>query len=390
MKELEILLERFWISKEEDQELYYQVKDAYPQFKDFIREKLGYKLIINPYIIKLEKLPGKPEPWMGIEVFTSQLEYAFFCLLLAFLEDKGAEEQFLLSQVTDFIAATFPRDTEERVDWTLYNQRRYLVNVLRFAEEMFLIKLNDGAEQLFMKSAEGEVLYENTGLSKYFVQNFSGNILNYSSYKDIEQGEWLDLDRDRGRIRRQRVYRRLFMSPAVYNEGPEDADYLYIKNYRNMLQKDVEEILGGELHIHKNGAFVVLDENKHFADTFPNNKNISDLVLQINTLIRELLEAGELTLREDDTIILSRFRFEKIIDLCRQRYQAGWSKAYREMSPDKLATEVINYMKNFSMLEVLPEHKEIKILPLAGKIIGFYPPDFKVEGERDGGKMDHQ
>ena len=112
MKELEILLERYWIGKEEDKELYYRIKDAYPKLKGFLQDRMGYRLIINPYLIKLEKLPGMPEPWMGIEDFTDKLEYAFLCLLLTFLEDKGVEEQFILSQVTNFIEAIFPQDRD--------------------------------------------------------------------------------------------------------------------------------------------------------------------------------------------------------------------------------------------------------------------------------------
>ncbi len=382
MKELEILLERFWLSKEQDKELYYRIKDAYLYFKDFLQDKLGYRVIINPYIIKLEKLPGKPESWMGIDDFNDKLEYAFFCLLLTFLEDKGAEEQFILSQVTDFIEAIFPGDEDEKVDWTLYNHRRHLIKVMRFAEELFIIKLNDGTDSNFMTSAGGEVLYENTGLSKYVMQNFTGNILNYSSYEDIEKGEWLDLDRDRGRIRRNRVYRRLFMSPIVYNEGAEDADYLYIKNYRNMLKKDVEDLLDSELHVHKNGAFIDLDESKHFKDVFPDNKNISDIILQLNGIIRELLDTGDISKKEDDTIILSQLRFNNIISLCRQRYRSGWGKGFREMKIETLFDEIILYMKNFSMLKVDDKKKELMILPLVGKIIGRYPKDFNIEGEK--------
>ena len=382
MKELEILLERFWLSKEQDKELYYRIKDAYPDFKDFLQDKLGYRVIINPYIIKLEKLPGKPEPWMGIEEFNDKLEYAFFCLLLTFLEDKGAEEQFILSQVTDFIEAIFPGDEDEKVDWTLYNHRRHLIKVMRFAEELFIIKLNDGTDSNFMTSTGGEVLYENTGLSKYVTQNFTGNILNYYSYKDIEQGEWLDLDRDRGRIRRNRVYRRLFMSPVVYNEGSEDADYLYIKNYRNMLIKDIEDLLDSELHVHKNGAFIALDESKHFKDVFPDNKNISDIILQLNGIIRELLDKGDISKKGDDTITISQLKFNNIISLCRQRYRSGWSKGFREMKIETLFDEVISYMKNFSMLKVYDKRKELTILPLVGKITGRYPKDFNIEGEK--------
>ena len=375
MKELETLLEEFWIIKEKDKDLYYQIKDNSSAFKDFLEQKLGYNLIVNPHMIKLEKLPGKAEAWMGIQSFDDKMEYAFLCLLLAFLEDKSAEEQFVLSEVTEFIQGTW--SGEEKVDWTLFRHRKSMVNVLRFAADSGIIKTNDGDEGEFMGSSETEVLYESTGLSRYFVRNFTGNMLNYTSYQDIENGEWLDVDRDRGKIRRNRVYRRIVMSPAVYSEGPEDADFLYIKNQRGMLQKDMEDFLDSQLHVHKNAAFLVLDPSKNFKEIFPARKNISDIALQMNAYIVSSLGSDELTRREDETIVVSRIRFESIIEQVREKHHSGWIKEYREMSTPKLCREVIEYMKGFQMIEVMTAEKEIKIMPLVGKIIGNYPKDFK-------------
>ena len=246
-----------------------------------------------------------------------------------------------------------------------------MVKVLRFAADSGIIKTNDGDEGGFMDSSETEVLYESTGLSRYFVRNFTGNILNYTSYQDMENGEWIDVDRDRGKVRRNRVYRRLVMSPAVYSEGPEDADFLYIKNQRGMLQKDMEDYLDSQLHVHKNGAFLILDPSKNFKEVFPARKNISDIVLQMNAYIVSDLGSGELTRREDETILVSRVRFENIIEQVRE-------KEYREMSLPKLCQEVIEYMKGFHMIEVMAAEKEIKIMPLVGKIIGNYPKSYEM------------
>lgn len=374
MKELDLLLERFWIIKEQDKESYYRIKDAYPSFKSFLEDKLGYRLIITPYHVKLEKLPGKAESWMGIQAFEDKMEYAFLCLLLVFLEDKGPQEQFVLSQLTGFLESVWPGD--EKVDWTLYRHRRLLVKVLRFATEMGFIKVDDGDEQFFSNAADTEVLYENTGMSRYFVRHFTGNILDYSSWKDIEEEEWLDVNRDRGLIRRNRVYRRLFMSPIVYSEGAEDEDYAYIKQQRNMLQKDVEDYLGSQLHVHKNGTVVLLDESKRYKDVFPDNKNISDIVLQLNALIVEELNNNTLVRREDDMIVLSTTRFSALVNEVRDRYIEGWSKEYREMRLSKLYEEITNYMKSFNMIRVRELEKEVDIMPLVGKIIGKYPKDF--------------
>lgn len=375
MKELEVLLENYWISKDRDKELYYSVKDSIPNFKSFLSEKLGFAVMVNPNVIKLEKLPGKAEAWMGIKEFESLMEYAFLCILLMFLEDKGREEQFVLSGVTEFIQGNYMG--EEKVDWTLYRHRRCLIKVLRFAVDTGMIKVDDGDEQSFATSMETEVLYESTGLSRYFVRNFTTSILNYTSYRDIESEEWGEADTDRGIIRRHRVYRRLVMSPVVYNEGSEDADYDYIKKQRGMIANDLENYLEYDLHVHRNGALVVLGQEKNLKDTFPGARAISDVVLLFNSIITDMIKEHRLQLKADDTVIISRVHFDNMVEELKRGYSYGWSKEYREMSLGSLSEEIIDYMKDFNMLELLKEGKEIRILPIVGKVVGTYPHDFE-------------
>ncbi len=374
MKELDLLLEKYWIIKEDNKDVYYSLRDSISDIRPFLAEKLGYQIIITPDLIKLEKLPGKTESWMGIESFDDKLEYIFLCQLLMFLEDKGKEEQFLLSEITEYILGTFPG--EEKVDWTLYRHRKYLIKVLRFALDKGMIKANDGNEQNFANTHDVEVLYENTGTSKYFMRNFTGNIMTYENLQDFENDEWIDIDRDRGRIRRNRVYRRVIMSPAIYNEGVEDPDYLYIKNYRNMIQNDIEKYFKSEFHVHKGGAFLILNPDKNYKRTFPEHRAISDIVLQMNEMIIQKINKGSFKIEDNDTIIVSRQSFDKIVSDVRKMNIEGWSKEYREMKFDKLSYEILKYMKDFNMVETNKEINQVKILPLVGKIVGKYPKDF--------------
>lgn len=374
MKELEILLENYWISKDKNKELYYRIKDSIPRFKSFVVEKLGYHIMINTNIIKLEKLPGKAERWMGIREFENVMEYAFLCLLLMFLEDKGKEEQFVLSSVTEFVQGNYPED--ESIDWTLYRHRKCLIKVLRFAVNIGMIRVDDGDEQKFANNSETEVLYESTGLSRYFVRNFSMDILNYDTYRDIENQEWADIEQDKGIIRRQRVYRRLIMSPVVYNEGTEDVDYSYIKNYRSMISNDLENYFEYDIHVHRNGALIVLDNEKNLKDTFPGSKAISDIVLLFNSLIVSEIKEKRIELKADDTAVISKANFYSLLENLKDKYGSGWSKEYREMKSDTLFSEIISYMEDYNMIRELKDEKEIKLLPLCGKTIGIYPEDF--------------
>lgn len=389
MNALETLLENYWIIKSEDRNLYYEVKDSIEKYKAFIQEKVGYRLIINPYLIKLEKIPGKPEPWMGIQDFGEPLDYVLLCIILAYLEDKGAAEQFILSEITDYILSSWHLKTE--IDWTIYHHRRSLVRALKFVRDMNMIAINDGNENQFVNNADVDVLYECTGISRYFMRIFTGTIMDYLSWQDIHNREWLDVEKDRGKVRRNRVYRRIIMSPAVYQDGDDDADYQYIKNYRNMICKDLVEVLAYDLHVHKNGAFAIIPDGKYYKDSFPSNNSLSCIVLQLNRIIRNMVENGEVVPETDEIISVSKGMFDGWIEKLKIKYGQGWSKEYREMKTPRLIMEVLSTMQNYNMSEWCKASREVKILPLCGKLFGRYPKDFErkigINSEEDSWKQ---
>ena len=190
MKVLEVLLNRRWILKSRERELYYQVKEALAsgEEKKFLREKLGYQVLINPYMIKVEKLPAVPENWMGIADFRDSIEYVFFCLVLMFLEDKEAEEQFVLSELTEYVQSQYEK---EQIDWTIYRYRRHMIKVMKYCVVCGILDVNDGSEEGFAKDDTSEVLYENTGVSRYFMKNFTQDIMGYTEPKDFKKEEWI-------------------------------------------------------------------------------------------------------------------------------------------------------------------------------------------------------
>ena len=89
MTTFEKLLENYWIVKDQREEEYNNIKrDMSDELQTFIKNKLGYKLIINPYLIKLEKIPGIPQTFMGIQEFETKLDYVFLCLILKLIDIK--------------------------------------------------------------------------------------------------------------------------------------------------------------------------------------------------------------------------------------------------------------------------------------------------------------
>ena len=269
------LLNRFWVTREADKELYFALKRAVPEYRKFAREQLGWNLIVDEKAIKLEKVPPRAMPWMGIESFTETLDYCLLCALLLFLADLDDGEQFLLSTLTEALE-TFLREVRP-VDWTRFPHRKALVRVLQYAQGVGLLLVFDGDSGGFGSDREQEVLYENTGLSRHFPVHFGRDILSCRTVEDFEASEGADAERGWQRVRR--VYRQLVLSPGLYWSEENSSDYEYIKNQRRRVGKTLEEILGGELQVNKNGAYLIFEQNDRSILTYPESKAITDAAL---------------------------------------------------------------------------------------------------------------
>ena len=242
---------------------------------------------------------------------------------------------------------------------------------------MSLIEAYERSSSYTVSGMGEEILYENTGLSRYIAVNFSYSIADFQSWRDFEGGRADDGETDRGHYRINRVYRQLAAAPALYWSQMDDQDSIYLKNQRQWIQKNFSDYLGGQLHIHKNAAFLVLEEEGGFGERHPREAMLPELVLIVCRVFRENVEAGIWTQRPDGCIAVAREDFQAELYRCRDRYKAAWSKEYREMEDKRLLTAVVSYMKSWMMLEECGE--EIVIYPAAGKIIGNYPADFQVK-----------
>lgn len=376
MNVFEELMNRRWISKVHNRDLYYQAKDEIGTIRDFVTEKLGYRIISNSSLVKLEKLPGEALPWMGIQEFRDPLEYALFCVILMFLEDRESEEQFVLSQLTEYITGYFP---EGDMSWTVFANRQKLVRVIRFCINNDLFLIDDGNAESFSTDMSSEALYENTGLSKYFMRSFTKDISSYRSVEEFFQSEWLDMNEERGVVRRQRVYRKLLLSMGIYREKDQDEDFSYIKNYRSVLENDIEELIDASLQVYKSSAYLILGENADLGKVFPSKNSLHDFILLLHCETRDRVERGEWRVELNERIVLPRTSFEQLIRDGKEKYGSGMVKLYREMSEREMVAVVMEEMEILDIIRRDVVTDEVQIMPIAGRISGFYPERFTEE-----------
>ncbi len=373
MSAVRMLFERFWICKDTEKEDYYKVKREIPAFQRFLGEQLGWRLIHTENLLKLEKIPAHAESFMGIQEFSDILDYCILCVVLMYLEDREEGEQFLLSELLDYVETKLKREVP--IDWTSFSQRKSLVRVLQYMEKMQMLRVYEGSSEAFGLERGQEVLYENTGYSKYFAVNFPMDIAGFETWEDFEKQRFEEIQEDRGAARIHRVYRQLAVCPAMYWDGNEDADSLYLKNQRQWVAKYLEENLGGKLDIYRNAAFLMLDEDDCYGNVHPRDAMLPEIVLFVCARIRQALQKGELARQGNETIAITRQQFSELILACRKQGSAGWSKEYREMEQERLAAAVKSYMKSWMLIR--EEGDRVIILPAAGKQAGFYPKDFE-------------
>lgn len=383
MNTLEILLSKRWILKAKEKDLYYEVKDELGGLKEFLIEKLGYQIIVNPYLIKVEKIPAHPAAWMGIMDFKEKLDYIFLCYVLMFLEDKENEEQFVLSELTEYVQS---QCREVAVDWTVYQMRRCLIRVLKYCEQNGMLLVDDGSGEDFSKDYTTEVLYENTGASRYFVRNFTRDISGYHSPGDFQKQEWIDVNEDRGVVRRQRVYRTLMMSMGMLRTEDTEEDFAYVKNYRNMLQNDLSKYLDCELQVFKGSAYLILGADSRLGRRFPEDKSLSDMALLCFGMIRQRYADKENCLRANEEMILGREELVKLLEECKAEYGSGFIKSYRELTTTEFVNEVWDYLEELSIIST--QGQTVRVQPIVGKVIGKYPERFVQMQE--GEKQEHE
>ncbi len=371
MTAIDLLLNNYWIIRDKNKDDYYAIKHEIndKNIKRFIQEMLGWKLIHTEHLIKLEKIPSHAEAFMGIQEFTDIKDYCFLCAVLMYLEDKEDNSQFLLSDLIKYVETIISSYME--VDWTSFSLRKSLVRVLQYVENKGMLKTYEGDSSLYSREQTSEVLYENTGLSRYFATNFPLDITNINIYNDFEKKQMEELEDDKGNIRTNRVFRQLVVCPSLYWDDQNNPDALYVKNKRNYIASNIERNMDATLELSKNNASVVFVDNQGIGDTHPKTSMLSEIVLLVNhELYTAAQDKRKLSINDDDTITVSVNKFNDILIKLKNKYQALWSKEYREMPYERYIEVVKEYMTNWLMIKEI--NGQIIIYPSCAITSGKY------------------
>ena len=356
---MQLLLNNFWILKEDDLDNYYKIKRNQHLLRDYINKTLGSRLIIHDRFIKLEKIPAQALESIGLPNFILQTDYIYLCLILLFLEDKTRETYFMLSDLIDYVKNTaVALELNNVPNWTLTKERKSLKRAVNFLEKIKVIKLKDASKDDFSDNENAEALYISTGLSNYVMRMFNNEIFDIKQEEDFIKDEWTYQNDEKGDIRKYKIYRNLIYTPCIYMNDISKSEIDYLKQLRHHISNELSN-LNYELELTKNMALVFENENALTKDSFPNNKRISAIVLIVLTKLYELIKENKIILNEYEIGKISYEDLSNIIIGIKNKYNIYLSKTLKDLTDSAFFDNIIDILETYTFIRNVDNYYEI-------------------------------
>lgn len=356
---MQLLLNNFWILKEDDLDNYYKIKRNQHLLRDYINKTLGSRLIIHDRFIKLEKIPAQALESIGLPNFILQTDYIYLCLILLFLEDKTRETYFMLSDLIDYVKNTaVALELNNVPNWTLTKERKSLKRAVNFLEKIKVIKLKDASKDDFSDNENAEALYISTGLSNYVMRMFNNEIFDIKQEEDFIRDEWTYQNDEKGDIRKYKIYRNLIYTPCIYMNDISKSEIDYLKQLRHHISNELSN-LNYELELTKNMALVFENENALTKDSFPNNKRISAIVLIVLTKLYELIKENKIILNEYEIGKISYEDLYNIIIGIKNKYNIYLSKTLKDLTDSAFFDNIIDILETYTFIRNVDNYYEI-------------------------------
>lgn len=361
------LLNRPWVAKEEDSDLYFTIKDHYEELRDWLMDKAGFPLIVTRTIAKLDKTPVKAYPWMGFAEFREKRDYIFFTYGLWYLEGKTELDQFLLSDIVEEIREQMVSEGID-ADWRNYYDRLAMARALKKLRSFGVLYSVDGDESHWAQDAGRNALYECSPNARYVLRRFPRDLAGCSQLEDLEDPiPYANTQDGQSMRRRHRVYRRLLLEPVVADRQWDEEDLNYVLWQRRAIIDQLEKMFGWVGRRYREGLLFFHPELTGESELFPTLSAASDLALLAAGEVRKLL-ADESGLHAEDNglVRLMRAELESIFYKLQVRYKEFWSKELREFSSQELAELCMKHLVEWGLGEQEGE-ASLLVSPVLGR-----------------------
>lgn len=267
--------------------------------------------------------------------------YVLLCLALATLE--RSERQITLGKLAEEIRGFFKADPglEQAgitFDLQSMDQRRNLVQIIRFLLEHEALRRVQGEEDAFLKNERSDALYNinRSVLSGMLAVRRGPSMIQSTSFSErlaaIVEEPLPETDDGRNRRLRVRLTRRLLDDPILYYEDLEPDERAYLDSQRAFILRHIHVATGMASEIRKEGI-ALLDQRGDMTDLgLPEEGTDGHLALLVAEFLANMLrrdeaaQCGAAALRE---------HVAQLIELHRKH----WRKDVTEPGADRLLME---------------------------------------------------
>jgi len=347
------LLNRPWILKEEDPELYSWIKDHYEDLRDWFMDQTGFTLLVTRSLAKLEKAPVVSRPWMGFAEFREVRDYVFFTYALWYLEGKTEMDQFLLSEMVEEVREQM-NAAGLTADWKIYTHRLSMARALKKLAALGALIAVDGDESGWAQDESRNVLYECSSHTRYILRRFPQDLTSNSRMEDLADPIiYADTPEGANLRRRHRVYRRFLLEPVVLDKHWDEDLLPYVLTQRRAIIEHLARMFGYEGRRYKEGLLFFHPDPTSESELFPTLSAVSDVVLLLAGELRRRLSAedGGLSAEADGSVRMTISELEGMLIRLKQRHQEYWSKELRDATSSQLAEMCIELMASWGLGE---------------------------------------
>lgn len=108
---------------------------------------------------------------------------------------------------------------------------------------------------------------------------------------------------------------------------------------------------------------------------------MSDIILLCGKLVRERVEKNIWKPDMQDVVFVQENEMLSLLEECKQTYQAGFVKLYREMTTKEFCRKIMDELQQMEFIE--KQDGQIKINAVFCRVTAVYPADFEVHGQSD-------
>lgn len=365
------LFDHYWVRQADDPEMFYAIKTQEGDLEAYFRTQFRYHLIVDGTYAKLEKIPFVARPSMGILEFEREKSYIFFACLLAYFEDKGEDQQFLLQDACEAMLSYAPEEIGP-IKWEDRSTRKAFVEALKFCRDQRIIEEIDQQIEGFRDQADHDVLLQTTSMFRRVLTLYFSDLSKIQTIDEFEKA--IQTEIIESTTPKQRIMRTWFLESALRHEelSPEEREALDcgFESWQAEIECQFDFM---HVERYKSTSAIVHSECQYgqYYPSVRNNQTINTAI-QWATEVFDRVRNGEIVPDLYGRIRMYEREAFQIFLVVKEKFDFGWNKEFRQTKSSEATWKMVyEALEQFSFVKSIGDN-QLYCFDLAGRITGEY------------------